>query len=228
MKVSIIIPVFNEENTISYVIDKVKSINLANIQKEIIIVDDGSTDNSRQIIESKNNIVKVYHQKNEGKGICIKTALPFVTGDYILIQDADLEYNPKDYSLLIEPIFKNNADVVYGARFLKRRTYPLFYYPIYLGNKFLTWLINILYNAKLNDMETCYKLIGTDLLKDLTIESSRFEFESEITIKLLKKNIRIYEVPIDYTPRPVRLSKKNIFTDGIKALVAIFKFRFRK
>ena len=185
MKLSIIIPVFNERETIQSILDRVKSVD---IEKELIVVDDGSTDGTRQILEKidDDEIIAFYHSENRGKGAAIRTAQGRVRGDVVIIQDADLEYQPEDYPRLIKPIEDGFADVVYGSRFLGPHRVFMFWH--YLGNKFLTWLTNILYNTMLSDMETCYKVFQSEIFKELPIKSSRFDFEAEITARIFKKN----------------------------------------
>jgi len=223
MKLSVIVPVFNEENTIEKIIDRVKKVN---IDKEIIIVDDGSTDGTREILEKwkDENIRVIHHRRNQGKGSAIRTAIPYIEGEVVVIQDADLEYNPEDYYRLIEPILQGKAKIVYGSRFLK------FNKPIYLrfllGNKFLTWLINMLYHSRITDSYTCYKAFETDVLRNLTLRAKRFEFEAEVTVKLLKKGYELHEVPISYSPRTLREGKKINWKDALLGILTILKYRF--
>ena len=228
MKLSIIIPAYNEKNTIEEIIKRVKAVNLPDVAKEIIVVDDGSTDGTTQIlkeIEKNNDEIKVlYHQKNLGKGAAVRTALAKATGDYTIIQDADLEYDPEDYQLMIKPIFKGKAEVVYGSRFTGERRNMLFWH--YVGNRFLSLVTNILYNTTLSDMETCYKLFKTDILKSLNLKAKGFEFEPEVTAKTLRKGIKIYEVPISYAGRDFSEGKKITWKAGFKALWILIKYRF--
>jgi len=223
MKLSVIVPVFNEENTIEKIIDRVKKVN---IDKEIIIVDDGSTDGTREVLEKwkDENIRVIHHRRNQGKGSAIRTAIPYIEGEVVVIQDADLEYNPEDYYRLIEPILQGKAKIVYGSRFLK------FNKPIYLrfllGNKFLTWLINMLYHSRITDSYTCYKAFETDVLRNLTLRAKRFEFEAEVTVKLLKKGYELHEVPISYSPRTLREGKKINWKDALLGILTILKYRF--
>lgn len=226
---SVIMPVYNEARTLMEIIKRVREIE---INKEIIIVDDGSTDGTieilREQVEDQFPDVKVfYHEKNRGKGAAIRTAVEKSTGDYIIIQDADLEYNPKEYFSLLAPILDGRADVVYGSRFLggggPRRVH-LFWHSI--ANLFLTTLSNMMTNLNLTDMEVCYKVFKADILKGIKLRSNRFEFEPEITAKIAKMRCRIYEVPISYSGRDYEEGKKIGWKDGVTALWSIFRFRF--
>lgn len=223
MKLSVIIPVFNEKKTIKAILDKVKKLSLVN---DIVIVDDGSSDGTRKILKSflkQKKIKIVFHNKNQGKGSAVKTALKHVKGDYIIIQDADLEYDPRDYSKLIKPVKEGKAQVVYGSRFTGEHRNMFFWHM--QANKFLTLITNILYNTTLSDMETCYKLFPVDLARQLKLKSKRFDFEPEITAKILKKRIRIYEVPISYAGREYHEGKKISWHDGVQALWTLFWYR---
>jgi len=224
MKISIIMPVFNERETLQRILEKVKNVN---IEKEIIIVDDYSTDGTREILEKVNdNDVKViYHSENKGKGAAIRTAQQHhISGDVVIIQDADLEYQPEDYPRLIKPIEDGFADVVYGSRFLG--THRIFLFWHYFGNKFLAWLTNILYNTTLTDMETCYKLFRAEIFKKLHIRSNRFDFEAEITAKVFKQKLRVVEVPITHYGRGYEEGKKITWKDGFVAIWTLIKYRF--
>ncbi|MBL7196702.1 MAG: glycosyltransferase family 2 protein [Candidatus Omnitrophica bacterium] len=226
MKLSVLIPVYNEEESITEIIDIVKRIQ---IDKEIIIVDDGSNIDTKMILhrlekQFDENVIIIYRDKNAGKGAAIKTGLAYIGGDVVIIQDADLEYDPADYLKLISPISKGYAEVVYGSRFLMKRR--LFRSLHYFVNYFLTSLTNILYNSKLTDMETCYKVLKTDIIKQLNLESSGFEIEAEITSKLLKKGYKIFDVPINYRGRRYFQGKKITWRDGIKAIITLLKYRF--
>lgn len=226
MKLSIIIPVYNEKGTISEILDRVRGVDIGNIEKEIIIVDDFSNDGSREVLkgEEEKGVIVLYHERNRGKGAAIRTALEHITGDFVIIQDADLEYDPEDYKRLLNPVLKGKADVVYGSRFTGERKNMLFWH--WIGNRFLTLVTNILYNTTLSDMETCYKLFRIGALNGIRIGSDRFNFEPEITAKIMKKGIRIYEVPISYTGREFNEGKKITWKDGFSALWTLVKYRF--
>lgn len=224
MKISVIVPVYNEAKTIREIIESVRKVPL---DKEIIIIDDGSTDATRDILKNElagkvNQIL--FHETNKGKGAAIRTGIQAATGEYIIIQDADLEYDPEDYLKLLRPVEKGWATVVYGSRFTGEHRNMLFYH--WIGNRFLTLITNILYNSTLSDMETCYKLIKTDLIKGMPLRCNRFGFEPEVTAKILKKGIRIYEVPISYAGREFDEGKKIHWYDGINALAILIWFRF--
>ena len=223
MKVSIVIPVFNEATTIRQVLERVRQ---STIEKEIIVVDDGSTDGSREILaqETDPGTHVFVHAKNHGKGAAIRTGLQHATGDYVLIQDADLEYDPGDYESLIKPILRGKATVVYGSRFLGEHKAMLFWHSV--GNRLLTLVTNVLYDTTLTDMETCYKLIPTDLVRTIHLRARRFDFEPEITAKILRSGHRIYEVPISYAGRELSEGKKITWRDGFPALIALIKYRF--
>lgn len=231
-KLSIIIPVYNEEKTVGVLLEKVIRAKLpTKVRKEIILVDDGSTDNSKFKILKFNKVRKVFHQQNLGKGAAIRSALKHATGDWVVIQDADLEYDPSFYPVLLKPILIDKATVVYGTRLIN---YPLRLWgsqktvlPIHLiANKFLTLLTNFLYNSKLTDMETGYKVFKREVLEAVKIESQRFDFEAEITAKILKKRIKIVEVPILIKPRSYREGKKIGWKDGIWAIWTLIKYKF--
>jgi len=225
MKLSIIIPVYNESKTILKILDKIKKVKIP-IKKEIIIVDDFSKDGTRKILKKiKDKNIKIYfHNKNLGKGSTIKTGINNSGGDLIIIQDADLEYDPSDYKKLIKPILDGKTKVVYGSRFLKnnKKIYNIYYF----GNKILSFLTSIIYLTKITDMETCYKVFDSKLIKKMNIKSKRFDFEPEITSKLLKNNIKILEVPISYFPRRKSEGKKIRIKDGVIALLTLIKYRF--
>ena len=225
MKLSILMPVFNEKQTLLEIVDAVMAVD---INKELIIVDDGSTDGTVDIltekIEGREGVRVFYHEKNRGKGAAIRTGKQYIEGDIAIIQDADLEYDPKDYPTLINPILEKKADVVYGSRFLGPRRAFLYWH--YLGNRFLTFVTNVLYNTMLTDMETCYKAFRADILKNITIRSNRFDFEPEITAKVFKQGYKVFEVPIFYAGRDFAEGKKITWRDGFRALWTIIKFRF--
>ncbi len=227
MKLSIIIPVYNEENTIKKLIHKVINNNYEN--KEIIIIDDCSSDKSLEIINNYPNnseFIILKHKKNKGKGACIKTAIEFVTGDICLIQDADLEYDPKEHVRLINPILNGNADVVYGSRFKGYGESRSLLFWHRFGNFLLTNLCNIFTNLNLTDMETCYKAIKTDFLKKLNLKENRFGIEPEITIKLSKMKCKFYEIGINYYGRDYKDGKKITWIDGVRAIYCIIKYTF--
>ena len=223
-KISIIIPVFNEKSSLYEVVDNVKCTEFG-LEKEIIIVDDCSTDGTKDLYGNIDNCIILCHEKNEGKGAAIRTGLKHATGDIIVIQDADLEYNPKDYIQLIDKIKSDEADVVYGSRLINNN-FDKFLILSYIANKFLSFLTRILYNAKLTDMETCYKAFRADIIKKIDIKSNRFDFEPEVTAKLLKQNIRLIELPISYNARNVVQGKKIGFIDGIQAITTLIKYKF--
>lgn len=224
MKISIIIPVYNEKKTIIELIKKVKKVNLKNIKKEIIIVDDHSRDGTRDLLKAIKGCKIVLHEKNMGKGSAIRTGLKYATGDIILIQDADLEYDPKDYPKLIQPITEGKTKVVYGSRFLKR--HKARYRIYYLGNIILSWITRILYLRRITDMETCYKVFKSEVIKKISIKAKRFELEPEITAKILKGRYRIIEVPVSYKCRSFKNGKKITWKDGLKAIGYLIKYRF--
>ena len=222
MKLSIIIPCFNEINTIKIILEKI--YNNKTYEKEIILVDDNSTDGTKQVIEKidKSKIDKlIFNEKNYGKGYCVRKGIECSTGDIIIIQDADLEYDPEDYSKLIEPIKKNIADVVYGSRFIGSDEKRVLFFWHSVGNKFLTILSNMFTNINLTDMECCYKAFRSEVIKDLDLKENRFGFEPEITAKIAKKKIRIYEVGIKYFGRKYSEGKKITWKDGIRAIYCI-------
>lgn len=241
MKVTILIPVYNEQATLREILHRVRSVNLTVdaahstylegpmvLEKEIVLVDDGSTDGSEKILHeeaAKGDIKVVFHGHNRGKGAAVRTGIQAATGDILLIQDADLEYDPRDYLSLLLPILEKRAEVVYGSRFLGGpRTAMLFWHM--LANKLITLITNVLYNAILSDVETCYKVFRADLIKSIPLRSNRFEIEPEITAKVLKRGHRIYEVPISYTGREYTEGKKIGLKDAFEAVWALLKYRF--
>lgn len=226
MKISVVIPVFNEVGTIKEIVARVQAVEL---EKEIVIVDDYSTDGTREhlgeIDRANDNVKVLYHDHNQGKGAALRTGFEQVTGDVVIIQDADLEYDPREYPVLLEPILDGRADVVYGSRFLGGPHRVLFFWH-YVGNKFLTLLSNMFTNLNLTDMETCYKVFKKEVLHELEIKSNRFGFEPEFTAKVAKKHFRIYETPISYSGRTYAEGKKIGWKDGVKAIWCILWFRF--
>lgn len=236
MKLSIIIPVFNEEKTISLILQKIATLEIPNVEKEMLVIDDGSTDATASAIQDSGlriqNLKYIRHQKNLGKGAAVRTGIEHSTGDYIVIQDADLEYDPNDIKKLIKPILNGDATVVYGTRlkrlpnFTRDERTPRFLLH-YLGNKFLSFLTSILYGQWITDMETCYKVFPKKAIDKITLKSRRFDFEPEITAKLLKESYTIFEVPIFTNPRGYNEGKKlNTFKDGTIALWTLLKYRF--
>ncbi|MFZ2054494.1 MAG: glycosyltransferase family 2 protein [Candidatus Aminicenantales bacterium] len=226
MKLSVIVPVYNERQTIGEIIRRVQAVDLGR-EKEIIVVDDGSTDGTREALQSLDlpGLRIVLHEKNKGKGAALRTGFDRAEGDIILIQDADLEYDPREYPELLVPILDGRADVVYGSRFLGG-PHRVLYFWHYVGNRFLTTFSNMLSNLNLTDMETCYKVFRRDILKKINLKSPRFGFEPEITVKLAKLRCRIYEVPISYSGRDYAEGKKIGWKDGLAALFHLIRFRF--
>lgn len=225
MKLSVIIPCFNEIGTIAQVVEAVKGSPIKDC--EIIIVDDYSTDGTRKLLKSEieSQVDQViYHNKNKGKGAALRTGFAAANGDIVIVQDADLEYDPQEYPLLIEPILKDKADVVFGSRFQGSRPHRVVYYWHMVGNKFLTTLSNMLTNINLTDMETCYKAFRTEIIQSIRIQENRFGFEPEITAKVARKNCRIYEVGISYYGRTYKEGKKIGWKDGFKAIFCILKY----
>lgn len=228
---SIIIPVFNESQTITIILDSIKNIELINnISKEIIIIDDGSTDDTRSIIKhyinhKKLNIQMIEHSRNRGKGAAIQTGIKLAKGEYLIIQDADLEYDPEDYNILLNPIVKGVADVVYGSRFMGSNPHRILFFWHSIGNKVLTFLSNVFTNLNLSDMETCYKLFDTKIIQSINLNERRFGFEPEVTAKISRiPDVRIYEVGISYYGRTYNEGKKINWKDGFRAIYCIIKY----
>ena len=231
MKLSIVIPVYNEKKYIQEIVRRVKEVSLPGIDKEIIIVDDYSSDGSRQLIqdqlESQVNKV-IYQEKNLGKGAALRSGFQAVTGDIVIVQDADLEYDPQEYEKLLKPILDGKADVVYGSRFVGSEPHRVLLFWHYVGNKILTLLSNMFTNMNLTDMETCYKMFRREVLDSVKIEQNRFGFEPEITAKVAHRHWRIYEVGISYSGRNYAEGKKIKWKDGLSAVWYILKYNLFK
>ena len=224
MLISVVMPVYNEKDTIEEIIRRVQNVD---IEKEIIIIDDYSTDGTREIIKEKinaPNIVKIFNEKNMGKGYSVRQGFKVAKGDYVVIQDADLEYDPEEYFVLLKPLQKGIADVVYGSRFKGVQRAMFFWH--YVGNRFLSFVTNILYDAVLTDMETCYKMFKREVIQNLNLKANKFDIEPEITAKVLKKGYKIVEVPITYAGRDYTEGKKITWKDGFSALWTLIKYRF--
>jgi len=224
LKLSVIIPVYNERDTIEEILARVQAVD---VDKEIIVVDDGSKDGTRQVLsgQATDEITVVFHDHNRGKSAAIRTGLAHATGDVIVIQDADLEYDPEDFLAMLRPIQDGRAQVVYGRRTLSKEN-PRSAWRFYLGARFLTFLTNLLYRADISDEATCYKMFRADVLKSIRLTSNRFEFCPEVTAKVRKRGIRIHEVPISYYPRKVHEGKKIGWRDGLEAIWTLVKYRF--
>ena len=226
LTLSIIVPVYNEEKTLLPLLKKVQNVKLLGLKKQIIVVNDGSTDKTAEVMKK----IKIpgiqinQHDKNRGKGAAIRTAIPHTTGDFVIIQDADLEYDPADYVIILKPLLDGRADVVYGSRFKGVGRAFLFWH--YVGNKLLTFITNILYDTILTDMETCYKAFKGDLIRSIPLRSNRFDFEPEVTAKVLKRGVKLFEVPINYDGRNFEEGKKITWRDGVVALVCLIRYRF--
>ncbi len=225
-KITILIPVYNEAATLEIMVKKVEDADFCGLEKEIILIDDCSTDGTKDLYSKFPNHKIFYHEKNQGKGAALRTGFQHATGDIIVIQDADLEYDPVDYAPLIKLILDGKADVCYGTRLAGGKPSRSFMFTHLLGNKFLSLLTNILYGSTLTDMETCYKAFRADFIKGIEIKSNRFDFEPEITAKVLKRGARLYELPVSYYGREFSEGKKITWKDGFHAIFALIKFRF--
>jgi glycosyltransferase involved in cell wall biosynthesis len=229
-KLSIVIPVYNEIDTLDEILKQVKEVEVG-MEKEVVLIDDYSTDGTRerlrqiQLEETEDQVKVFFHAENRGKGAALRTGFQHVTGDITLIQDADLEYDPKEYPKLLEPILDGKADVVYGSRFLDNPHRVLFWH--HLANKLLTFLSNMFTNLKLTDMETCYKVFKTSILKNIPLKCDRFGFEPEITAKIAKRRYRVYETPISYRGRDYAEGKKINWKDGVAAVYHIIRFQIK-
>jgi glycosyltransferase involved in cell wall biosynthesis len=225
MKITVLIPAYNEKSTIQEITKRVQAMKLAD---EIIIVDDGSTDGTRSLLaemDGKGNVHVILHEKNQGKGAAVRTGISAATGDVLIIQDADLEYDPREYPNLLKPILEGVADVVYGSRFLGAPHRAILFWNM-VANHILTFMTNILYNTILTDMETGYKVFKREVVAEIKIHAKRFDFEPEFTAKILKKKVRIYEVPITFNPRDYNEGKKIKMQDAFEAVWTLLKFRF--
>ena len=227
-KLSVVVPVFNERNTLVEILRRMRAVELPDsIEREIIVVDDGSDDGTRDVLKQlgDSTVRIIMHERNRGKGAAVRTGVANATGEYVLVQDADLEYDPEDWPKLLNPVLRGRTRVVYGSRFTGERRNMLFLH--WIGNRFLSFVTNVLYNTTLSDMETCYKVLDRRLFDDLSLSADRFDIEPEITAKILKRGIRIYEVPISYAGREFDEGKKITWRDGFAALWTLVKYRFR-
>jgi glycosyltransferase involved in cell wall biosynthesis len=225
MKISVIIPAYNEIHTIQEILKRVQAVGVAD---EILVVDDGSTDGTRGLLkeyDSPGSVRIIFHEKNQGKGAAVRTGIQHASGDLVIIQDADLEYDPRDYELLLQPVREGIADVVYGSRFLGAPRRPAMFWHM-VANKMLTLMTNILYNNILTDMETGYKVFRREVVQDMRLRAKRFDFEPEFTAKVLKRDLRIFEVPITFNPRDYDEGKKIGLKDAFQAIWTLIKYRF--
>jgi glycosyltransferase involved in cell wall biosynthesis len=226
MKLTVVIPVYNEVQTLLHLIDRVQEVA---VDKDLVLVDDCSTDGTRDLLQKTtfpSNVRVLYHERNQGKGAALRTGFAAATGDVVIIQDADLEYDPQEYPKLLRPILEGRADVVFGSRFAGGETHRVLYFWHFMGNKFLTLCSNAFTNLNLTDMETCYKVFRREVLQRITVEENRFGFEPEITAKISKLRVRIYEVGISYDGRTYEEGKKIGWKDGVRALWCIVKYNW--
>ena len=228
MKLSVVVPIYNEVDTLAEIVDRVRA---SPFDKELILVDDGSTDGSRDLLATMANDADarvVYHDRNRGKGAALRSGFQLVTGDVVIVQDADLEYDPGDYRRLLQPIVDGKADAVFGSRFAGGESHRVLYFWHSMGNRFITLLSNMMTNLNLTDIETCYKVFRREIIADITIEEDRFGFEPEITAKLSRKRCHIFEVGISYAGRTYEEGKKVTWKDGLWAIWCILKYNLRR
>ena len=229
MKLSVVVPVYNEAATISRIVDLVRAVDVG-MEKEILLVDDCSGDGTREVLRkmevAQPDLKVLFHEANQGKGAALRTGFAAATGDVVLIQDADLEYDPKEYPRLLQPIVDGHADVVYGSRFIGGGAHRVVFYWHYLGNRLLTTLSNMTTNLNLTDMEVCYKVFKREIIQNIPLKENRFGFEVEITAKIARRKLKIYEVPISYYGRDYSEGKKIGWKDGFSALRCIVKYAF--
>lgn len=230
MKLSIIIPVYNEARTIDQILERVNAVDTG-LEKELVVVDDGSTDGTRDVLptlqEKYPAMTVILHEKNQGKGAALRTGLNQATGDIMLIQDADLEYDPRDYGALLKPILEDRADVVYGSRFAGGGAHRVLYFWHMIGNQVITLCSNMMTNLNFTDVEVCYKVFRREVIRSIQLKEERFGFEIEVTAKIAKADWRIFEVPVSYYGRPYAEGKKITWKDGFRAMWCILKYRFK-